>query len=158
MYGGIECLPFDTEHFITYEVEGSSFYFIKFNKKVYTFNKFNSDIELNINEIFDTYKIEYILNKYSEYIFEFKYYNNELYIVNIFNKNEILTYNDLEKISKIYDIKIPKKVNIELYKFGNKMIDYFYNDYYINNDVFSKNRKCFLTFKFKNGKYLLYKM
>ena len=154
----LDKLPFDTDNFITYEIIGYSIFAISVNKKVYLYNKYKKyDNELN-HYINNDYKLKYLITKYSSYIFEFKLFNNELFLISVFNENEIKDYEFIKKISDIHDIKIPKLVNSNLHKFGNNMFDIFYNDYFLNDSVFLKDRNYFLTFMFKNNKYLLYKL
>jgi len=154
----LDNLPFDTDHFITYEIIGYSIFVISNNKTIYSFNKYKKcDNELN-NYIDNNYKLKYLINKYDKYIFEFKLFDNELFLISIFNNIEIKNYTFIKNVSNMYDIKIPKLVNSNLYKFGNGMMDVFYNDYYWNNSIFLKNRNYYLTFMFQNNKYLLYKL
>lgn len=151
-------LPFDTNHFITYEIIGYSVFAVSINKEIYLFNKYKKyDQKLN-KYINDDYKLRYLINKYNNYTLEFKLFNNELFLVNIFNDKKIKDYRFIKNISETYEIKIPKLVDSNLHKFGNGMMDIFYDDYYLNNNIFVKDRNYYLTFIFKNNKYLLYKL
>jgi hypothetical protein len=154
----IKFLPFDTKNFITYEIIGHSIFAISYNNNIITFSKYNKIDNLLTQEIKNNYKIKYLLNKYKNNIFEFKLFNNDIYLVNIFNENEIKDYEYIKSLAYLYDINIPKYVNSNLCKFGNNMLDTFYNDYFLNTQIHLKNRNYYLTFIFENNKYLLYKL
>lgn len=102
---------------------------------------------------------KYIIDKYSkDDTLEFKLYNNIVYLVNIFNKNGCKHLDYIERIAKQFDIATPVRVNSAILKQGQKIIDSFYNDYYLNNSNFILNRCYYLTFFFRNNRTLLCKI
>lgn len=152
----LKYLPLDTYFFITYEIVGTSFFAKTENNKLFIFNKYNE--YFNENVIDDYFKVEYISNKYTDYILEFKIYENELYLINMFNNFEIKNREYIYKISNLFDVKIPKLVNTNLTSFDEKMLDMFYNDYLLDVNILIEKRNYYFTFMFKNNKYLLYKI
>lgn len=155
----ISYLPFDTNHFITQEIVGHSVFVQKIDKKRYFYNKYSSKCFELENILHDDIYYKYFIDKYAkQYTLEFKLYNKEVYLVNMFNTNSIVTIDTMQKFADQFNIKTPKKIKTQIFKKGKKQLDNFYNDYYLNVDNFIYSRNYYVTFYFKNNKILLYKL
>lgn len=155
----ISRLPFDTKHFVTQEVIGESVYARKIDNKRYIFTKHNTRCNELENILRDEMKYKYIIDKYSKYYtLEFKLYNNVVYLVNMFNNDECVHFDEIKRIANQFDISVPKEVNSLVFRQGIKSLDNFYNDYYMNADNFIHERDYYITLYFKNKKTLLYKI
>lgn len=155
----IKYIPFDTEHCITQEICGKSVFVSKVDNKRYFFTRYKEKNDELVELLRSKIEYKYIIDKYSKlYTLEFKLYNNVVYLVNAFNSNKILHYNEIYKIANQFDIRTPKEVNNLILKQGIRTLDTFYNDYYLSTDNFIHDKNYFITIFFKNNKFLLYKL
>jgi len=156
-YDKIIKLPFDTEFYITKEVEGASYFVTKKNNKTIFYSKYNYKIDNSV--IKNNQLCKYLIDKYCDkYIVEFKINNNEIYIVNMFSEKEILPINKIVNIAEHFNMKTPTIINPTIFKYSIDMINSHYNSYYYNMNNVYKSSDYLLTFRFRNDKYLLYKV
>ncbi len=156
-YNDITKLPFDTEFYITREVEGPSYFATKENNKTIIYSKYGYIIDNGL--ILDDKLCKYLIDKHGDkYVIEFKINNNEVYIVNMFSDKEILSIYDITKIANWFNIKTPTIINPSIFTHSIDMINSYYNSYYYDVCTKCKSTDYLLTFRFRNNKYLLYKV
>lgn len=151
-------LPYDTEFYITKGIPGNSVFMSRVNGKRLSFTKYqkyNHELKTNL----ESHKtIRYLIDKCKDYIVEFKKYNGEIYIINIFNEYEILSYDEIKKLSDYYEIKYLKKINHNIINYDTCVASKKYNDKYFN-DLYDENmHEYFYTAMFRNGKYIFCKI
>ena len=155
----IDFLPFDTFNFITQEIPSFSVYATKRNNRRFIYTRHterNNKLEQLLRS---DITLRHLIDRFAkQHIIEFKLYMDSIYIVNIFNENEILDIEKIKTIAERFDLKCPRKINKNVFIKGKQVLDRCYNDFYLNDNNMTPNLNYFLTFVFNNNKYLLYKI